>query len=94
MVRERLNRVETDFARERLTAVRYRLAAATGLVLRWPGGLERLAATDVATRHRAVDELARIAASGDEPCAWSSLTTPTRSVRNGAQMLELDRRSW
>jgi HEAT repeat protein/thiol-disulfide isomerase/thioredoxin len=66
VVRARLNLVETDSARERLTALRYRLAASGALVLRWPGGLERLAATDVATRHRAALELLAQAASGDE----------------------------
>jgi HEAT repeat protein/thiol-disulfide isomerase/thioredoxin len=84
MVRERLNRVETDLGRERLTAVRYRLAAAPGLVLRWPGGLERLAATDLATRHRAVDELSRIAAGGDEPLCLELFNDPDPLVRETA----------
>ena len=65
-VRQRLNLVEPDTARERLTSLRYRLAASGTLAFKWPGGLERLAATDVATRHRAADELLALAAPGDE----------------------------
>jgi HEAT repeat protein len=65
-VRQRLNQVETDSSRERLTALRYRLAASDALVLKWPGGLERLSATDIPTRHRAADELLTLAAAGDE----------------------------
>ncbi len=65
-VRGRLNVVENDSARERLTALRYRLAASGALALKWPGGLERLAATELATRHRAADELLAQAAPGDE----------------------------
>ncbi|MFI5456338.1 MAG: HEAT repeat domain-containing protein [Isosphaerales bacterium] len=83
-VRERLNRVETDAARERLTALRYRLAAADALVLKWPGGLERLSATDVATRHRAVDELLQLAALGDEPLFLELFNDPDPLVRETA----------
>src|SRR5205807_5948112 len=35
----------TDTAPERLTALRYRLAAGDALALRWPGGVDRLAST-------------------------------------------------
>ncbi len=65
-VRQRLKLVETDSARERLTALRYRLAASGALALKWPGGLERLSATDIAARHHAADELLALAAPGDE----------------------------
>jgi HEAT repeat protein len=84
MVRERLIRVETDLASERMTALRYRVAAAADLVLRWPGGLERLASSDIATRHRAVDELTRVAASGDEPLCLELFNDPDPLVRETA----------
>jgi HEAT repeat protein/thiol-disulfide isomerase/thioredoxin len=83
-VRERLKRVDTDIARTRLTALRYRLAAAASLILRWPGGLERLAATDAGVRHRAVDELSRIAAGGDEPLCLELFNDPDPLVRETA----------
>jgi HEAT repeat protein len=57
----------TDTARERLTALRYRLAAGDALALRWPGGVDRLASTKAAVRHDAVQELARRATAADEP---------------------------
>lgn len=57
----------TDTGRERLLAVRYRIAATDALTLRWPGGLDRLAATRTGTRHEAVRELGRTATAADEP---------------------------
>jgi HEAT repeat protein len=83
-VRDRLNRVESDAARERLTSLRYRLAASDPLVLKWPGGLERLSALDVATRHRAVDELVQLAAPGDEPLLLELFNDPDPLVRETA----------
>ena len=82
--RDRLKRVESDAARERLTALRYRLAASDPLVLKWPGGLDRLAATDVNTRHRAVDELVQLAAPGDEPLWLELFNDPDPLVRETA----------
>ncbi len=66
-VHARLKEAATDSARERLTALRYRLAATDALALNWPGGLERLAATAVAVRHQAVQDLARRAGAAEEP---------------------------
>lgn len=58
LVAAELKQAATDRDRERLTALRYRLAAPTRLVLEWPGGLERLASTDAPTRQRAAEDLA------------------------------------
>jgi len=66
-VYERLKAAATDRDRERLTALRYRLVATGELVLSWPGGLDRLAATDAAERHRAATELAERAKAADGP---------------------------
>ncbi len=83
-VRERLNHAETDAARERLTALRYRLAAADALVLKWPGGLERLSAAAATTRHLAVDELLQRAAPGDEPLFLELFNDTDPLVRESA----------
>lgn len=76
-----LPKAETDAARERLLALRYRLAATDALVLRWPGGLDRLAATRVAARHEASNELARLAAAADEPLLLELFADPDPFVR-------------
>jgi len=83
-VRDRLNRVESDAARERLTALRYRLAASDPLVVKWPGGLERLSATDVNARHQAVDELVQRVAPGDEPLLLELFNDPDPLIRETA----------
>jgi HEAT repeat protein len=67
LVLAELPNAATDLARERLVALRYRLAATDALVLRWPDGLDRLAANQIGTRHEAVKELARIATATEEP---------------------------
>ena len=63
----RLKETAADDLRQRLWALRYRLVASDSLVLRWPGGLERLAATDPRRRQQAADELARLATAADQP---------------------------
>ncbi len=80
-VYERLKKAELDDEKERLTALRYRLAASEGLVLRWPGGLERLAASAVATRHQAVDELTQLATADDEGLWLELFSDPDPLVR-------------
>ncbi|MDA1054309.1 MAG: HEAT repeat domain-containing protein [Planctomycetota bacterium] len=62
----RLNDAATDEDRERLVTLRYRLAAADGLALAWPGGLERLADRDPAVRHLAAEELAAMATADEQ----------------------------
>ena len=66
-VTARLKETAADDQRQRLWALRYRLVAADSLALRWPGGLERLAATDPRRRQQAADELARLALAADQP---------------------------
>lgn len=80
-VTTRLKTVETDEDRERLTALRYRLVAADRLVLEWPGGIERLAATDVKTRQSAIDELSKRANSQEEELLLELFSDPAPLVR-------------
>lgn len=61
-----LKDADTDRDRERLRALRYRLVATDALVLRWPGGLARLASTDAAERQQAAEELAGLASDNDQ----------------------------
>jgi len=56
-VAARLARAETDHELRRLRMLRYRLLAGDALVLRWPGGLARLADTDPRRRQEAAEEL-------------------------------------
>ncbi len=60
----RLKNAAADQERRRLLILRYRLSASDSLVLRWPGGLERLGDTDPRQRRQAADELAKLA--GDD----------------------------
>lgn len=80
-VTTRLKSVETDQERECLTALRYRLVAPDRLVLEWPGGIDRLAATDVTVRHEAIDELAKRATSQEEELLLELFTDPSPLVR-------------
>lgn len=57
-VQRRLQTAATDEQRQRLRALRYRLLARDSLVLAWPGGLDRLSATDSKLRRKAAEELA------------------------------------
>lgn len=80
-VYEQLQQTESDEARERLTALRYRLVAAQDRVLSWPGGIERLASAAAATRHQAVDELTRQATAADEELLLELFSDPEPLVR-------------
>ncbi|QDT93653.1 HEAT repeat domain-containing protein [Gimesia algae] len=77
----RLKSIESDEDRERLTALRYRLVATDKLVLEWPGGIERLAATDVAIRHNAIDELSTRATSQEQELLLELFSDPSPLVR-------------
>lgn len=66
-VYERLKESPTDQTRERLTRLRYRLAASDDRALRWPDGLARLASNDAAIRRAAVNELAAGVTEADVP---------------------------
>lgn len=80
-IHAQLKTVETDRARQRLTALRYRLVASDALVLNWPGGLDRLSATDLQLRQQAADELADLAAPADEPLLLELFSDPAPLVR-------------
>ena len=63
----RLKNAAADQDRRRLLILRYRLAACDSLVLRWPGGLERLGDTDPRQRRQAAEELAKLAGDDEKP---------------------------
>ncbi len=77
----RLKTAATDQDRRRLLTLRYRLVAPDSLVLRWPGGLERLADVDVRQRQLAADELAKLAAENDQPLLLELFADPDPLVR-------------
>ena len=77
----RLDQVADDPSRERLLALRYRLVSGPTLPLRWPGGLERLAATDPSVRHRAAEELAALATDDVQPLLLELFSDPDPLVR-------------
>ncbi len=77
----RLGAVEDDEARERLTALRYRLAASDVLALRWPSGFDRLASMDAGTRRRAAEELGRFAGPADVSLLLELFSGPDALVR-------------
>lgn len=81
VVYEQLQQTESDEARERLTALRYRLVAAQDRILSWPGGIERLASAAAATRYQAVDELSRQATADDEALLLELFSDPEPLVR-------------
>jgi len=80
-VYERLKRAATDEDRQRLLALRYRLVADGVLVLKWPGGLERLAAADSHQRQQAADELARMATAAEQALLLELFSDPDPLVR-------------
>jgi HEAT repeat protein len=80
-VHGQLKAAATDLARERLTALRYRLAATDALALRWPGGLERLASTAAGPRHQAVQELIQQVTAAEEPLLLELFSNPDPLVR-------------
>jgi HEAT repeat protein len=80
-VTARLKQTEADEARGRLLTLRYRLAAADALELRWPGGVSRLAAADSRIRQQAADELAQKAVAEDLPLLRELFSNPDPLVR-------------
>ena len=80
-VYERLKRAATDEDRQRLLALRYRLVADGVLVLKWPGGLERLAAADSRQRQQAAEELARMATAAEQALLLELFSDPDPLVR-------------
>jgi HEAT repeat protein len=76
-----LEKADTDQGRERLTALRYRLAASPARALEWSTGFERLAATADLVRQRAAQELAERAGADDEALLLELFTSPDPLVR-------------
>ena len=65
-VYRRLKNTDNDQQREKLLALRYRLVVSDSLVVRWPGGIVRLASSDVDQRRQAAEQLAELATSEDQ----------------------------
>lgn len=76
-----LKNAAADRDRQRLTALRYRLAASDALALGWPDGFDRLASADGNARHQAVDELGGRAKAADAPLLLELFTDPDPLVR-------------
>ena len=76
-----LKSVSADRDRERLTALRYRLVSTDRLALSWPDGLDRLASTDPARRHLAVEELGKFAKPEDAPLLLELFSNPDPMIR-------------
>lgn len=81
LVAAQLKEATTDRAHERLLALRYRLVTTNALALSWPGGLARLAATDVNVRHKAAEDLVARATQADLPLLSELFTDPDPLVR-------------
>lgn len=77
----KLRDAQSDRARERLTALRYRLVARDELELEWPTGITRLAATDGPTRERAASEFTSRATERDEELLLELFSDPQPFVR-------------
>jgi len=80
-VYDRLKQAETDADRARLLALRYRLVANSALVVRWQGGLERLAAADLSTRRTAAEQLAKMATFDDQQLLLELFSDPDPLIR-------------
>lgn len=76
-----LKEVQSDTARERLTALRYRLVTSDALALQWQGGIDRLASSKPAVRHEAIQELAQRATATDEPLLLELFGNPDAFMR-------------
>ena len=74
-------RAASDQARERLDWLRYRVVSSDTLMLKWPGGLTRLAAIDARVRHSASGELPGVVTHGDEPLLIELFSHPDPLVR-------------
>jgi HEAT repeat protein/thiol-disulfide isomerase/thioredoxin len=81
IVYARLAKAQKERDRQRLTVLRYRLAAPTAFVLRWPNGLERLVEGNVDERHAAVMELTQHASPAEEGLLLELFSDPDPFVR-------------
>ena len=80
-VYRQLEQAETDADHERLLMLRYRLVAGDSLVLKWPGGLARLAATDPRIRQKAAEQLSTLVTTGDQALLLEMFADPDPLVR-------------
>lgn len=76
-----------DRDRQRLTLLRYRVAASDALALQWPAGLERLASPQVKVRHSALEELTSRAGARDTGLLLELFSDPDALVRETALRL-------
>ncbi len=65
LVHQRLRETRSEQTHFRLTSLRYRVVATDALAGKWPGGFDRLAASDSAMRRVAVDELGKNVTADD-----------------------------
>lgn len=77
----RLGGTPTDQTRQRLTALRYRLAASHALALAWPDGFDRLASGRQPVRQQAVKELENRVSPRDEPLLLELFGSPDPYLR-------------
>jgi HEAT repeat protein/thiol-disulfide isomerase/thioredoxin len=80
-VLKRLHGAATDRDRERLLTLRYRLVADDTLPLRWPGGLEQLAATSAEERQVAAESLIALATQADQRLLLELFSDPDPLIR-------------
>lgn len=80
----RLKVATSDEARQRLTVLRYRLVASDSLVLQFPGGLTRLAATDAQLRRQAAQQLVKLTTPIDQPLLLELFNDPDPLIRETA----------
>jgi HEAT repeat protein len=80
-VQARLKATETEPARQRLDALRYRLAMSDALALAWPGGVEQLASSDAETRRAGVVELQKRATAQESGLLLELFADPDPVVR-------------
>ncbi len=80
-VYERLGQAPSDEAREKLLSLRYRLVAGDSLVIRWPGGIARLASSDADERRQAAQQLKSIATAGDQALLQELFSDPDPLIR-------------
>jgi HEAT repeat protein len=77
----RLSSASDDAARQRLTALRYRIVATDRLAADWPGGFDRLASSDPFVRRAAVDELSQHVTNDDSRLLVELFTNQDEFVR-------------
>jgi HEAT repeat protein len=80
-VQKQISESTTDRDRQRLAALRYRLASSDALALNWPDGFDRLASIDQKVRRSSLDELSSRLTPDDEPLLTELFASPDPFVR-------------